>query len=82
MEYLGPGAWGTLIHENLKSKISCQTPFNIRFTYITLSIWQSGSQSACHSLRTTAFMLYVLLAHAVITKLIGRRDEEFGEGEG
>ncbi len=26
MEYLG--AWGTLIHEkNLKSKISCQTPF-------------------------------------------------------
>ncbi len=29
MEYLG--AWGTLIHEkNLKSKISCQTPFNLR----------------------------------------------------
>ncbi len=28
MEYLG--AWGTLIHEkNLKSKISCQTPFNV-----------------------------------------------------
>jgi hypothetical protein len=27
MEYLG--AWGTLIHEkNLKSKISCQIPFN------------------------------------------------------
>ncbi len=27
MEYLE--AWGTLIHEkNLKSKISCQTPFN------------------------------------------------------
>ncbi len=27
MEYLG--AWGTLIHEKtLKSKISCQTPFN------------------------------------------------------
>jgi hypothetical protein len=27
MEYLG--AWGTLIHKkNLKSKISCQTPFN------------------------------------------------------
>ncbi len=27
MEYLG--AWWTLIHEkNLKSKISCQTPFN------------------------------------------------------
>jgi hypothetical protein len=27
MEYLG--AWGLLIHEkNLKSKISCQTPFN------------------------------------------------------
>ena len=27
-EYLG--AWGTLIHEkNLKSKISCQTPFNV-----------------------------------------------------
>ncbi len=26
MEYLG--AWGTLIHEkNLKSKVSCQTPF-------------------------------------------------------
>jgi hypothetical protein len=30
MEYLG--AWGTLIHEkNLKSKISCQTPFNAKF---------------------------------------------------
>ncbi len=29
MEYLG--AWGTLIHEkNLKSKISCQTPFKQR----------------------------------------------------
>ncbi len=28
MEYLG--AWGTLIHEkNLKSKISCQTPFKV-----------------------------------------------------
>ncbi len=28
MEYLG--AWETLFHEkNLKSKISCQTPFNI-----------------------------------------------------
>ncbi len=28
MEYLG--VWGTLIHEkNLKSKISCQTPFNL-----------------------------------------------------
>ncbi len=28
MEYLG--AWGTLIYEkNLKSKISCQTPFNL-----------------------------------------------------
>jgi hypothetical protein len=27
MEYLG--AWGTLIHEKkLRSKISCQTPFN------------------------------------------------------
>jgi hypothetical protein len=30
MEYLG--AWGTLIHEkNLKSKISCQTPFKTEF---------------------------------------------------
>ncbi len=28
MEYLG--TWGTLIHENnLKLKISCQTPFNL-----------------------------------------------------
>ncbi len=28
MEYLG--AWGTLIHEKkLKSKILCQTPFNV-----------------------------------------------------
>jgi hypothetical protein len=32
MEYLG--AWGTLIHEkNLKSKISCQTPFNKKATH-------------------------------------------------
>jgi hypothetical protein len=30
MEYLG--AWGTLIHEkNLKSKISCQTPFKNKY---------------------------------------------------
>ncbi len=30
MEYLG--AWGTLIHEkNLKSKISCQIPFDVFF---------------------------------------------------
>jgi len=30
MEYLG--AWGTLIHEKkLRSKISCQTPFNVPF---------------------------------------------------
>ncbi len=38
MEYLG--AWGTLIHEkNLKSKISCQTPFKsvgIRYCYVYL----------------------------------------------
>ncbi len=32
MEYLG--AWGTLIHEkNLKSKISCQTPFNAQIAF-------------------------------------------------
>ncbi len=30
MEYLR--AWGTLIHEkNLKSKISCQTPFKVKY---------------------------------------------------
>ncbi len=34
MEYLG--AWGTLIHEkNLKSKISCQTPFKVHFIFGT-----------------------------------------------
>jgi hypothetical protein len=33
MEYLG--AWGTLIHEkNLKSKISCQTPFNLSISLL------------------------------------------------
>jgi hypothetical protein len=33
MEYLG--AWGTLIHEkNLKSKISCQTPFKDDMSYL------------------------------------------------
>ena len=36
MEYME--AWGTLIHEkNLKSKISCQTPFNI-FCYASFGI--------------------------------------------
>jgi hypothetical protein len=46
MEYLG--AWGTLIHEkNLKSKISCQTPFKnikikIRHIYI-----QKRSEQFC-----------------------------------
>ncbi len=35
MEYLE--AWGTLIHEkNLKSKISCQTPFSKQSYALTL----------------------------------------------
>jgi hypothetical protein len=38
MEYLG--AWGTLIHEkNLKSKISCQTPFKDDVTVLLLSFF-------------------------------------------
>jgi hypothetical protein len=47
MEYLG--AWGTLIHEkNLKSKISCQTPFNmkmnvLRVRQVWLIIYQAAS---------------------------------------
>ncbi len=37
MEYLG--ACGTLIHEkNLKWKISCQTPFNLCYTWKLLFI--------------------------------------------
>ncbi len=51
MEYLG--AWGTLIHEkNLKSKISCQTPFKIYIFQVSdgqlhtfstgKSIWNTG----------------------------------------
>jgi len=41
MEYLG--AWGTLIHEkNLKSKISCQTPFNAQYLLNAfISAWNS-----------------------------------------
>ncbi len=36
MEYLG--SWGTLIHEkNLKSKISCQTPFNFALLFVAAS---------------------------------------------
>jgi hypothetical protein len=36
MEYLG--AWGTLIHEkNLKSKISCQTPFNLTLNMLGIT---------------------------------------------
>jgi hypothetical protein len=31
VEYLG--AWGTLIHEKTKSKISCQTPFKLPALY-------------------------------------------------
>ncbi len=38
MEYLG--AWGTLIHEkNLKSKISCQSPFNGTVSPDGLGFW-------------------------------------------
>jgi hypothetical protein len=38
MEYLE--AWGTLIHEkNLKSKISCQTPFKGKHTFGYKSFW-------------------------------------------
>ncbi len=37
MEYLG--AWGTLIHEkNLKSEISCQTPFKARYKQGTVNL--------------------------------------------
>jgi hypothetical protein len=40
MEYLG--AWGTLIHEkNLKSKISCQTPFNHRWVIVASTIFNT-----------------------------------------
>ncbi len=45
MEYLG--VWGTLIHEkNLKSKISCQTPFKLKrqtdvFLYIFMILMAS-----------------------------------------
>jgi len=42
MEYLG--AWGTLIHEkNLKSKISCQTPFKERLQNRGLRKWSVGN---------------------------------------
>ncbi len=37
MDYLG--AWGTLIHEkNLKSNISCQTPFNKKLVFLKVSL--------------------------------------------
>jgi hypothetical protein len=50
MEYLG--AWGTLIHEkNLKSKISCQTPFQdvVNDFSSTLAIYFMGDypQATC-----------------------------------
>ncbi len=39
MEYLW--AWGTLIHEkNLKSKISCQTPFKICMSTIFFGLFK------------------------------------------
>ncbi len=42
MEYLG--AWGTLIHEkNLKSKISCQTPF--KEPRNQFPVWRAGMTS-------------------------------------
>ncbi len=45
MEYLG--AWGTLIHEkNLKSKISCQTPFN-PFFHPSLQCTNIGDCTQC-----------------------------------
>jgi hypothetical protein len=41
MEYLG--SWGTLIHEkNLKSKISCQTPFKSQAGWKLGSLAKSG----------------------------------------
>jgi hypothetical protein len=49
MEYLG--AWGTLIHEkNLKSKISCQTPFNhLSVIKSPLRLWaQKKSEISIH----------------------------------
>jgi hypothetical protein len=39
------GAWGTLIHEkNLKSKISCQTPFKFIFLLVLVPCLLTGGK--------------------------------------
>jgi hypothetical protein len=44
MEYFG--AWGTLIHEkNLKSKISCQTPFNVNGDNFIFGVVVTGDKN-------------------------------------
>ncbi len=48
MEYLG--AWGTLIHEkNLKSKISCQTPFKYQGPQLTILDKVDGRVKTSHA---------------------------------
>ncbi len=56
MEYLE--AWGTLIHEkNLKSKISCQTPFKGCADYITLAFTHQYNSAA--DIKTLGNMILV-----------------------
>jgi hypothetical protein len=70
MEYLG--AWGTLIHEkNLKSKISCQTPFKSLAVHSRrVSNMNQWSYSNCH-LISWSFRNY--------TVKVGREIGEYSE---
>ncbi len=61
MEYLE--AWGTLIHEkNLKSKISCQTPFNVLLgsPCLETDITREAVYEAEMSLRGTRYLQKIL----------------------
>ncbi len=54
MEYLG--AWGTLIYEkNLKSKISCQTPFKAMAPAENYTVYNTPSP-----LHATPFPLFII----------------------
>jgi hypothetical protein len=59
MEYLG--AWGTLIHEkNLKSKISCQTPFKTSQVVLrTVRSLDSRRPYTYYRAKTASLFLYM-----------------------
>ncbi len=75
MEYFG--AWGTLIHEqNLKSKISCQTPFNkglgwfLNFSEVELNVFFPVNAKITLIAYVIRLIFYLNSRRAFLTKVV------------